>query len=269
MIRALGLAIGLLCTPGLAFADASLSRLYDLLAIKDYVAIARAEGLADADNVSRDMLGRPADAGLLDQLGRIYDVTRMQATVLEHLADLTNEEVEASIAYFQTDTAMTITELEVAARRAMMDEDVEQSARRAWLEAAASRPDLVAQIEEISKANDLVERNVSGALNSNLRYFQGLADGGGLELTEDEILNLVWGQEADIRVETESWLGGYFLLAYESLDAGDLDGYLAFWQSPAGQALNTVIFAGFNEVYDDVSYATGRVLALNMMSQEL
>ena len=28
-------------------------------------------------------------------------------------------------------------------------------------------------------------------------------------------------------------------------------------------------FDGFDQVYDDISYATGRVLALNMTSQEL
>lgn len=267
--RALGLSLALVWAAATASADAALTRLYDLLAIDDYIAIARAEGLADADEVSQDMLGRPADAVLRDQLGRIYDPVRMQATVMEHLARLDADQIAASVAFFQSDIALRITELEVAARRAMSDEEVEQSARLAWVDAEDTRPELVARIEEISQANDLVERNVSGALNSNLRFYQGLADGGGLQLGEEEILAEVWGQEEDIRIETEAWLGGYFLLAYQPLEASDLESYLAFWQSPAGQALNGVIFDGFDQVYDDISYATGRVLALNMTSQEL
>lgn len=269
MIRALGLSFALFIAPVVAVANAGLTRLADLLAIDDYIAITRTEGLADADEMSQDMLGRPADAGLLEQMERIYDVTRMTETVMQHLEELGDADIEVAITYFQTDAALQITELEVAARRAMMDEEVEQSARRAWVEAASERPELVDRIEQVSRVNDLVERNVSGALNSNLRYFQGLADGDGLELTEEEILTLVWAQEEDIRAETESWLGGYFLLAYEPLEAQDLDRYIAFWASPTGQAVNAAIFGGFNQVYDELSYATGRILALNMKSQEL
>lgn len=267
--RALGLSLALVWAAAAAGADATLTRLYDLLAIDDYVAIARAEGLADADTVSQDMLGRPADAALRDQLDRIYDPARMQATVMEHLARLDAGEIAASVAFFQSEIALRITELEVAARRAMSDEDVEQSARLAWVNAEETRPELVARIEEIAEANDLVERNVSGALNSNLRFYQGLADGGGLQLSEAEILAEVWAQEEEIRADTEAWLGGYFLLSYQPLEAGDLEAYLQFWQTPPGQALNRVIFEGFNQVYDDISYATGRVVALNMTSQEL
>lgn len=269
MIRAFGVAVFLLISPAGAMADAGLARLFDLLALENYLRITRAEGMADAEEISQDMLGRAADAVFLDQLSRIYDVERMRATVMEHLSGMDAADIEKSIAYFQTDAALRITELEVAARRAMMDADVEQSARQSWIEAQDDRPEAVARIEQMSEINDLVERNVSGALNSNLRYYQGLADGGGIELTEEEILALVWAQESDIRAETEAWLGGYYLLAYDPLAASDLEDYLAFWKSPAGQALNTAIFGGFNRVYDDVSYATGRILALNMMSQEL
>lgn len=269
MIRALYLSLALSWAPAFAMADAGLARLHDLLALDDYIAITREEGLADVEELSQDMLGRPADAGMLEQLVRIYDEVRIEATVMEHLAELSEAHIAASVDFFQTEAAVRITELEVAARRAMMDEDVEQSARLAWVEAEESRPEILARIEEMTRINDLVERNVSGALNSNLRYYQGLAEGGGLDLSEEEILTLVWEQEEDIRIETRAWLGGYFLLAYEPVEGSDFDSYLAFWETPAGQALNAAIFAGFNQVYDDVSYATGRILALNMKSQEL
>lgn len=269
MIRALCLSVLVIWAPVLVAADARIMRIYDLLELDVYVEIARTEGLADAGNISQDMLGRPADAGFIDQMEQVYDIARMRETVTAPLGDLTAAELEAVIAFFQTDAAFQITEFEVAARRAMADEDVEQSARLAWVEAATERPDLVAQIKAITEVNDLVERNVAGALNSNLRYYQGLSDGDALDLTEDEILAQVWGQEEDVRADTEEWLGGYFLLAYDPLSPGDLDAYLEFWKSPAGTALNAAIFDGFNQVYDDVSYATGRVVALHMGSEDL
>lgn len=271
MIRALGLSLVLVLAAATVRADAALMRLHDLLAVEEYIAIIRAEGLADAEEVSRDMLGRPADAGFLEQLDRIHDPVRMRETVLQQLDRLGDAEMQAAIAFFETETARTITELELAARRALADEELEQSARLAWSEAEAeeSQSDLVARINAISEACDLVERNVAGALNSNLRFYQGLADGDGLDLSEDEILAEVWGQEEDVRNDTVAWLGGFSLLAYQPLPPADLEAYLTFWKTPAGQALNAAIFEGFNQVYDDISYATGRVVALHMGTQDL
>lgn len=273
MIRVVGLPLAVVLTmvwtAAAAQADAALMRLHDLLAVDEYMAIIRSEGLADADEVSQDMLGRPADPGFLDQLEQVNDPARMRETVLQRLEHLSEAEIAASVAFFQTDVALRITELELAARRAMADEEVEQAARDAWERAQEARPDLVARIDALSDANDLVERNVAGALTSNLRFYQGLADGDGLDMTEEEILTQVRGQEADLRADTVAWLGGFSILAYDSLPPAEMEAYLAFWKTPAGQALNAAIFDGFNQLYDDISYATGRVVALHMGTQDL
>lgn len=270
MMKAAMLSCVLAVAPVLAAADAKLTRLYDLIAVDAYNQIIRDEGLRGADELAFDMIGRAADAPFLEQIDRIYDVDRLADSTRAALErGLDDDDIASALAYFETASAQRIVELEVAARRAISDEDVETAARAAWARADEDRPWLVARIREISQANDLLERNVAGALNSNLQFFKGLADGGGLEMTEQDMLAEVWGQEEDIRAETRDWLGAYLLLSYDPLSEADLDAYHTFWLTDAGKALNAAMFDGFDRAFDDISYATGRIIALSMVTQEL
>ncbi len=73
----------------------------------------------------------------------------------------------------------------------------------------ATRDPRLDLLERFAEANDLVEENVAGALNSNLAFYRGMSEGGaftGSEMTEEEMLSEVWSQEAEMRAETEGWL---------------------------------------------------------------
>lgn len=270
MIQRLSLVLILLFAPVAGLANADLARLIDLIEVDTYITIAREEGLGEVESLSEDMLGQGASAVFQDQMARIYDAERMKDSVYAALeTGLSQAEIEAALAFFATDQGARIIELEVAARRAMLSEEIEDAAERAWIVAEEESPWLVARIREISTATDLVEQNVSGALNSNLRFYQGLADGGALQLSEDEMLAEIWGQEETIRLDVDLWLNAYLLLAYQPLSETDITDYQAFWNSAAGQALNLAVFGGFNQMYEDLSYATGRVIALNMTTQDL
>ena len=119
------------------------------------------------------------------------------------------------------------------------------------------------------EVSDLVDRNVTGALNSNLRFMQGLVDGGGIDISQSDLLRDVWAQEPEIREETEIWLGAYLLLALKPLSEAEIENYITFWQTGPGRALNAAMFDAFNMMYDGLSYATARTLALHMGSEEL
>ncbi|WP_136461396.1 hypothetical protein [Aliishimia ponticola] len=256
--------------PTLLWADAQLTRLYDLLEFDAYLEVTRIEGMREIEDGAPEMLGRSADGGYLAQMARVYDADRMRETILYHLErGLNSQQIDAALVFFGSDLGMRITEFEVAARRAISDTDVEESARDAWLRAEETHPWLSARIHDFIDVSDLIERNVSGALNSNLRFYQGLVDGGSIELTQDEMLIEVWAQEPALRDDTESWMGGYLLLAYQPLSQTDITDYLAFWKTDTGRALNAAVFAGYNALYDEISYATGRIIALNVDTQEL
>jgi len=89
-------------------------------------------------------------------------------------------------------------------------------------------------------------------MSSTYRFYVGLVDGGAYDLSEDELLRDVRSQETDIRDDTESWIFGFFLMAYRPLSIADIEAYTAYSESPEGQMLNTALFAGFGAMYNDV-----------------
>ena len=118
-------------------------------------------------------------------------------------------------------------------------------------------------------SGDMIDRNVTAAMNSNFQFMRGMADGNALQMTEAEMLADVAQQQEEIAQDTRGWLYGYLLLAYSPLEDAELDRYIAFAQSDAGRSLNTALFEGFGTAYEDVSYALGRAVALNMVAEEL
>jgi hypothetical protein len=110
------------------------------------------------------------------------------------------------------------------------------------------------------ETNDLVERNVSGALNSNFAFYRGLSEGGAfeVEIPEELMLSEVWGQEPELRRDTIEWLYSFQLSAYSGLEDADIEAYTAFSATDAGTALNAALFAAFDTVFNQLSFELGR-----------
>lgn len=270
MIRAALCAAVLCAAPVVALADARLTQLTDLLRIDGYIEITREEGLADFPALTEDFLGHGPDSVMLAQIEDVYDVAKMREAVRQSMADrLTDAQIDAAILFFGSEIGEDISLVELAARRAMSDPQLEEAARSAWEAAPETDPELAAQIEEIIAVSDLIERNVAGALNSNFRFMQGMADGNGTELSQSDLLAEVWAQEEMIRADTESWLGAYLLLSYQPLEPDDVDTLIAFWSTDVGRALNAALFEGFDGLFEGISYATARIIALRIGSEEL
>lgn len=270
MIRALIVSAALICAPLTAQADVRLTQLFDLLNLDAYVEITQQEGISDFPLLAESFLGHLPDPVMMAQIDAVYDPARLSETVRQAMeAALTPDEVAAALIFMDSATGEKIASLELAARRAMSDPDIEEAALDAWTRAQAENNPLVAQIEQIKEVSDLVDRNVTGALNSNLRFMQGLADGSGLDSPQGDLLADIWSQEPAIRADTEDWLGAYLMLAFQALTDAEIRDYIAFWDTVPGRALNAAMFDAFNQMYDGVSYATARVLALYMGSQEL
>jgi hypothetical protein len=244
--------------------------LMDTLRIAEMVDILRDEGLIYADFLNKDMLDGQGGAFWEGQVDRIYDTGRMQEDVRAGLhAGLTEDQTDAALAFFQTETGARIVALENAARAAMTDKDVETVAKQAYRDVAGSDDPRLAMIETFVIVNDLIERNVSGALTSNYQFYRGMVDGKAFDLSEDEMIADVWEQEAEVRADTIEWLYGYLFMAYQPLEDADLEAYVVFSQTDAGRALNAGLFDGFEKVYSDISYALGRAVALEYAASEL
>lgn len=262
------------CLSGFAAAAQSPAKftvLMDALGLAEMMQIIRDEGLGYAEDLNADMLDGQGAGFWLGQVDRIYDTARMNETVRLGLERTLNDEaMDASLAFFQSETGAEIIDLENAARAAMADPEIEEIARQTYREMAqAGESPRLALISRFIEVNDLVDRNVTGALTSNFQFYRGLNDGAAFDLSEEEMIDEVWQQEEDIREDTIEWLFGYLIMAYQPLSEQDLEAYVMFSQTEAGQALNAGLFEGFDAMYVDISYALGRAVAMELAASEL
>jgi hypothetical protein len=111
---------------------------------------------------------------------------------------------------------------------------------------------------------------VAGALNANLAFYRGMAEGGALpDMDEGMMLSEVWGSEPQVRQDMEDWLFPYLFFAYRPLPDADLEAYVAFWESEAGQKVNRALFAGFDAAFTPISRDLGRASALMMQGSDI
>ncbi|SNT27070.1 DUF2059 domain-containing protein [Antarctobacter heliothermus] len=244
--------------------------LMDALQVEAMLGIMRTEGMAYGEELAGDMLPGGSSAPWRDLLAQIYDSDSMRAVVRTGISQtIEDTDPKPLIAFFSSDLGQRIVQLELAAREAMIDDAVEEAAREAYREMKDDEDPRLDQLRRFVEVNDLLEANVTGALNASFQFYSGLVDGGGLQLSEGDILSDVWSQEDETREDTREWLFAYLLLAYEPLENEELDAYIALSETSQGRALNRALFAGFNAMYDEISYALGLAAAQQMQQQEL
>lgn len=243
--------------------------------IGEILTVMRQEGLDYGKSLEDEMFPGKGGAAWTDAVDRIYDEVAMKsvfdtALVLE-LAAVDPATLEVIEAFFGSERGQRILTLEIEARRALLDQDIEDAAKVHVEELAAKDDPRMELIRKFAEANDLVEMNVAGALNANLAFFKGLAEGGGLEkqMTEEEMLTNVWSQEPAIRNETQTWLFPYLALAYQPLSDDDIQAYLAFSELTEGKVLNAAIFSAFNTLFSDISGSLGREAAKQMRGEDI
>lgn len=270
------LIIALSFVPGAVLAQAQsdkIDALYDALNLGELVEIMRVEGLEYGASIGADLIGeRSTGAEWVGIVDRIYAQEAMETQVRADFgASLETADIDPMLEFFNSPLGQEIISLEISARRAFLDEEVEDAATEAAAIASmdeTSRHQLLAQYAD---ANDLIESNVVGALNSNYAFYLGMADGGAFngELTETDMLSAVWEQEGEIRKSTTEWVFAFMTLAYQPLEDAELEAYIAFSQTEAGQNLNTALFAGFADMFDHISRALGRGAAHMMSGADL
>ena len=249
--------------PAMAFAatPAELSRLQKALSTDALMAILSEEGAVQAAELRDAMFPGRGGIGWTATTGRIYATDRLKGLFSDAFDDaMADVDAAPLLAFYEGNTGALIARLEVEARRAIMSDEVEAAARSAFeaLDPASPRAML---LDEFAEVNNLVDRNVTGALNANLAFYRGLNAGPGFDMTESEILQEVWEQEPEIRQDTTGWIFGYMALAFETLSDDQLQAYVDMAQSDAGKALNRALFAGFDAVFGDVSYEMGQAAA--------
>lgn len=245
-----------------------------ILLIPGIIAVMRAEGLEYGRSLEDEMFPGRGGPAWEATVALVYDEPTMLKrfqTAFAAALDSDPATMTAVAAWFSTPLGQRILTLEIEARRALMDKSVEEAARVRAEEMTADNAPRIAALRDFVAANDLIEANVQGALNANLGFYQGMAQAGafGGDMTEDQMLADVWGQEPDIRTETEDWLFPFLALAYGPLSDADLQGYTDFSRTAAGKRMNTALFAAFDAVFVQISRDLGRAAARQMTGDDI
>jgi hypothetical protein len=246
----------------------------DALRIDEVMGVMQAEGLDYGAQLEAELFPGGGGARWQAAVARIYDAAAMERRFSQVFGAEIGDEPEAMAAivdFFGDARGQRIVTLEIEARRALLDEAVEDAAKVAFQDMEAERDPRIGLLQRFAEANDLIEQNVAGALNSNLAFYRGLSEGGafGEAMAEPDILADVWSQEADIRAETEDWLFPYLALAYQPLPDEDVEAYIAFSETGAGEALNAALFAAFDAIFTDISEELGRSAAQLLSGQDI
>jgi Uncharacterized protein conserved in bacteria (DUF2059) len=252
----------------------TITQLGDVMRLDDLFDVLREEGIAYVSDLETEMFPSGGGPGWTAAISRIYDLGLLRAGFNHQLrAGLASDPATMTeIAdFFASDLGSRILVLEVEARRAFLDEASEDAARVAADKRRMGRDPRARQIDRLIETSDLLEMNVAGALSGNLAFLNGMNETGvnGVILPQDEVMEQVWGQEAQIRDDTESWLHAYLGLAYAPLTDAELDTYIAFWESPAGQRLNAVLFTAFDQVFSSVSHQLGEAAGQAMLGRDI
>lgn len=250
----------------------AMGALMTALGFDDLMPILQEEGLSYADGIRADMFADRPTQHWQAALDHIYDPARMSEVMQQELTErLDADRIAPLMAFFSSDLGERIVLLEVTAREAMLEPSVDDAARQryaAMREAGGNRIDL---LDRFVAANDLIEMNVAGALNSNYAFYQGLASGGTFRgmMSDDEIIAEVWGQEESMREETGEWVNAYLALAYQPLEDQELQAYIDFSLTDEGKALNTALFGAFDALFTAVSRDLGTAAARLMAGQDI
>lgn len=241
------------------------------IGLDELLGIMREEGRSHATDLGEDFLDSGA-GGWQALTERIYAPARLRRLFEDEFAGrMSKPELSDAEAFFTSDLGRRIVEMELAARRALLDPDIEQASRDNLAEMAAADVLRLTLVRRFIEVNDLIESNVVGTMNAQFTFLMGLGSGSDPTSAMDEsgALAEVWSQEDAIRREAHDWLLAYLAMAYQPLSDAELEAYTAFSESTAGRAYNRAIFAAFDAMFTDVSWRLGTGLAQLMESESL
>ncbi len=267
-----------LCLAVLAPRPAVASDLSEAFLLPELFDIMAEEGRASVLADGATPLQGSALRAFQDDVAAIYAPDRMLSAFLTEMEKelATRPDVRTdALEFAATDAGKQILQLEIAAREALLQDEIDEMARMTLLEARQGNRDTakVARLDLVRQriaANDLIELNVSLGLNTSFAYYRGMmAENAVQGLSSEMLLQLVWAQEPAIRADIEDWIESYFLMAYQPLAEDQMQDYVAYVSTPLAQEFNRAMFRAFDTVFSEISLQVGRALGRRLNIEEL
>jgi Uncharacterized protein conserved in bacteria (DUF2059) len=251
---------------------ATIEELSQALQIRQVADILAAEGTTYGDTIESNMFPGRGGAGWDGIVQQIYVAETMADKLDQGLEqELAQVDLDPLVRFFASDMGRRIITLELSARDAFRDAQIEEAATEVARDLIAGEGGRYQLLREFIEVNDLIESNVVGALNANMAFYRGMEAGGafGGGMTENQMLSDVWTEESAIRADTLIWLYAYLGLAYQPLQDDDLRAYIDLSKTPGGQALNRALFVAYDHMYNDISFRMGQMTAVFMSGDAL
>ncbi|MEO1795925.1 MAG: hypothetical protein AAFR53_02780 [Pseudomonadota bacterium] len=268
VLAALSLPLSLAAS--LASADA-FDRLLTALKIDEVVDILIEEGTASGLSLEDSMFPGRGGPAWEAEIARIYDAEAHAALIRSEMdTRLEGTDLAPLVDFLESETGAQIMALEVSARRAFIDPEMETIASELFAGAEEETPELHAQVMEFTEVNDLVGQNVKGAFRSNAAFALGAHEAGAFPgATVDQVIARLWAGDEAVEADVSDWLYAYLMTAYKPLPPEDLEAYIALSRSDEGQALNQAIMGSFDRLFSKISYDLGSAAGRFMAQQDL
>ncbi len=261
-------------TAGAPEAASAAAAVMTAMRLDELFAIMAEEGRAHGADLRDAYFGGRAAPGFEAAVARVYAPERLQAAfAAAFAAELARDPgaVAAIEAFYAAPAGQRIVELELLARRALLDDDLREAAEVRAEKMQAARDPRLRAIRRLIEAGDLIEGNTAGSLTVLAAFSLALnatapAD---LRQSEADVLAGVWADEARIRADTVDWLLSFMVLAYAPLSEAELKTYADFLASPAGQVLNRALMAGSEAAMRPALADMGREVGLVLRGQDI
>jgi hypothetical protein len=257
-----------------AYADREqdLDRLAEAVALPEVFTLLSQEGQAYGVRLAQEMFAERPTKSWVRVVERIYERDAMLEKFRALLDPMISDETLAdALVFYESPLGLKVTTLEISARRAISDPDVEEASRES-LEAMVDQdsPKLAA-VRTYMSVYDVVDQNVASSLNENFAFLSALADAGAIpgDQSESALLADVWSDEDNIRAETDLWLQSFLAMAYGPLTEQEMQANIDFGRTEAGRKFNVALFQAFSEMYVGISRALGGAAARQILSEDI
>ncbi|MEL7164088.1 MAG: hypothetical protein AAGL96_01340 [Pseudomonadota bacterium] len=257
-MRALILAVLLTLTAIGARAQDAVDQLFDAAGLPALIASFAEDSRLGARDLNDSFLQGQGGDVFFETIERLNNPERLTQAMRAGVRDRIDITTAArALTFVGSEMGQRIARLEVEARQAMSNEDVEAAA----LVAAERADDAVVSMIEL---RNLSERNADISFNAQVAFWAGIA-----ATAPDFDVPDMEAQRDRITSRSRQWVTGYYMLVASALEEDDLATYTAFWDTEVGETWDGAVSEALQEMYTELSFATGQAVGRLLPQNEL
>lgn len=195
-----------------------------------------------------------------DAAAQVFNADRMMADIAADLStNLAEDDIAMLMGFYSAGLGARVTELEEIAQNPANSARSDTEGRAILAKLIADENPRLDAYQRMSDALGAIDSGAATAMNLSFALLNGIASSGKLpyQLTEDQILAIVMGQQDQIRSTIQQELFVSFAYTYRNLSDAELEEYIAFLTSDVGRGLYLKLNSATETVLQDRAHAFG------------